>query len=215
MLTRTIALCSFGIAAVLFGASQSEAQPGKGPKGPEAGSDVKKLETDLARLLDQVKEAQAKLARAKEAGGKGKGPFEGKGGPDGKGKKGGSDGKGKDGPLGFERKAGGFGPGGFGPKGPDGAKLDPDTIKQKYEFYKDLYEKTSKPATRGKGPGGFGPFGPKGFEGKWKDMSPPSYGRGRPGDSRAPSRSLEARIDRLIRELEDLRSEVKGSSRRK
>jgi outer membrane murein-binding lipoprotein Lpp len=209
MLTRTIALFAFGLAAVLFGASQSEAQPGrgfgKGPKGPEAGSEVEKLEKDLNRLLEQVKEAQAHLARLKEGAGK-KGGFE-------KGK-----GKGFEGWKGFEGKKGrdwkgsfgGKGPGGFGPKGEKGPpKMDADTIKQKYEYYKNLYEESQRGAKRGKGKGG-----PKGFQKPEPTPATPSTkGRGFGGGQ--GSSSVEARIDRLIRELEQLRSEVKGGGKKK
>jgi hypothetical protein len=211
MLTRTVALFSFGLAAVLFGASQSEAQPGKGfgkgPKGAEGGSEFQKLEKDLNRLLDQVKEAQAQLARLKESAGK-KGGFE-----KDKGKKGFEGwGKGPEGWKGFEGKGkkgfegwGKGGPGGFGPKGEKAAKLDPETIKERYEYYKKLYDESQRESNRGKGKGG-----PKG--GSRPDNMPPGKGPGAVGGRGAPS--VEARIDRLIRELEELRSEVKGGKKR-
>ncbi len=228
MMTRTIALFSFGLAAVLFAASQTEAQPGKGGKGPgkgpAAGSDTQKLERDLERLLEQVKQTKADLARAKEAQGGKKGGFEGKGkkgGFEGKDKKGGDFkkkfepmkefGKGK----GFQGYKGFQGFKGFEGKGP-GAKLDPDTIRERYEFYKKLYDEL--PKSKGKG---------KGFEGKGKgkktETTPPApepkfKGKGKGGfgggTPAAPSRSVESRIDALIRELEALRSEVKGSKKK-
>ena len=167
MLIRTAGIGALGLAIALFGASNVSAQ------GP--GSDLKKLEADLNKLREQVKEAEAKLARAKEAPGN---RFEGKKkgfdkGPPGFEKKG------------FDKKDFGKGFGGFG-KGP--GKMDPDIIKTKYEFYKKLYgdskRETARPSASpfgtGKGPGGFG-----------------------------GSRSLEARIDRLIQELEELRKEVR------
>ncbi len=223
MLTRTIVLFSFGVAAILFGVSQTEAQPGKG-KGPGAGADVQKLERDLERLLDQVQATKAQLARAKETTGGKKGGFEGKGrgkgGPDAKGKKDFEKGKGKGG---FEKGKGkgadfkkklepmkqfGKGPGG---KGFEGKKLDPDTIRQRYEFYKKLYDEV--PKSKGferKGPGGPKGFGPKGFEDKGPGgpKGPMTKGGGGSGSS------VEARIDRLIRELDQLRSEVRGSKKR-
>src|SRR5260370_31849646 len=73
MNTRTIALFSIGLAGVLFAASQTQAQPGKG-SGKRAGADadIKKLEKDLEKLLEKVTETKAKIARVKEAD-KGKG----------------------------------------------------------------------------------------------------------------------------------------------
>jgi outer membrane murein-binding lipoprotein Lpp len=172
MLKRSIVLFSFGVAAVLFGVSQTEAQPGKGAKG---GGDIQKLEKDVAQLLETVKAISADLARIKaDAGKKGFGPG------------------------GF----GPFGPGGFGKDGP--GKLDPDTIKQKFEFYKKLYDEL--PKEKGKSAS-------KSYEGRY---SSGGYGRWRGGfDSKkgpeGKGGSIEARIDRLIRELEELRSEVKGA----
>src|SRR5262249_22110892 len=125
MLRRTIALSAFGVAAVLFGASQTDAQPGKGKGG---GDDIQRLERDLERLLEQVDRTKADLARIKEAMQSKKDA----GGPKGK--------KGFDGFKGFKGK--GFGPKGFGPKGFEGKdqKLDPETVKERYEFYKKLYD---------------------------------------------------------------------------
>jgi len=214
MLTRTIALFTFGLAALLVGAAQTDAQPGpkspfgKGPgkgPGPGPGSEIQKLEKDLERLMDQVQEAKATLARAKEAG-KGKGAFEGKG----KGKSG-FDGKGKGGDFKkkFEPKKEFTKPGVPPADGAKGqGKLDPETIKTRYEFYKKLYDEL--PKSKSKGFEGKGGFGPKGFEGKKKEPMP-STGKG----SRGPGTGgVEARIDRLIRELEELRSEVRGGKKK-
>src|ERR1043165_1708981 len=74
-----------------------------------------------------------------------------------------------------------------------GEKLDAETIKERYDYYKKLYDE-SKRESKGKGKEG-GKGGPGGMGG----------GGGSGG-------SVEARIDRLIRELEQLRSEVRGSS---
>jgi hypothetical protein len=217
MMTRTIALFTLGLAAILFSATQTEAQPGKGKGGkggpgggPDAGaSDIQRLERDLNRLLDQIKATQEDLARLKQASekksaetsdAKGKGGFEfkGKGGPGM-----GGFGKGGFGP-------GGKGKGGFGPMGEKG-KLDPETIKERYEYYKKLYEESQREANRGKGKGKGGPRG-----GQKPDTTPPAKGKGFPGGSGRPdsssSSSVEARIDRLIRELEQLRSEVRSGS---
>ena len=219
MLNRTLALFTFGVAAMLFGASQSEAQPGKGDKGPGFDADVQKLQRDLERLIEQVKEAKAKLDRVQGN----------KEGFEGKGKKGfdkeamkkkfeefarnkkGFDKEGMKKKFEeFAKGKGGFGPKGFeGKKGP-GAKLDPATITAKYEFYKKLYDEL--PHGKGKGYEAKGKrgFGPKGFEGK---KGPggfnPKGPEGRKGPDSSASRGVEARIDRLIRELEEIRSEVR------
>jgi outer membrane murein-binding lipoprotein Lpp len=218
MFTRTIALFSIGLAGVLFAASQTEAQPGRGSgKGPGAGADIQKLEKDLARLLEQVQETKDKIARAKEAG-KGKGPRG----------------------FGF----GGFGPKGFEGKG-TGGKPDAATIKEKYELYKKLYEETQRDARKGKGgkgyegkgkwgrsyegkkketapatpaskwKGGWGTWS-RSYEGKKKETAPPtpsSKRKGSAASSGGASSSVEARIDRLIRELEQIRNEVKAKKR--
>ena len=193
MFTRTIVLFTFGVAAVLVGAAQTDAQPGKG-KG-KGGPDIEKLERDLRQLLEQVEEAKGALARAKEAG-QPKGD---------KGKKGGfggfpyGKGKGFDGKKGFEGK----GKKGFEGKG---EKLDRETITERYNYYKKLYDELPKESKKGKGfeGKGKGKFGPgKGFEGKKGPMpEPPST-----------SRSVEGRIDALIRELEELRREVRGKKK--
>jgi hypothetical protein len=177
MLKRSIVLFSFGVAAVLFGVSQTDAQPGKGGKGKDG--DIKKLESDLAQILDLVKDVQAKLERIKEGGGEKKGPgFEGKKGYGGFGKGG----------------FGGFGKGMYG-KGPE--KLDPATIKEKYEYYKKLYDELPKPKGEGK----------KGFEGK-KFKGGENKGSGSSSSSSGSS-TAEARIDQMIRELQELRGELK------
>lgn len=197
MLKRSIVLFSFGVAAVLFGVTQTEAQPGG--KGPKVGTDIKKLENDLAQLLDQVKETQAKLAKAKEAGGDKKDFFKDKGGF------GGGFGKG-----GFGGGKGGFGKGGFGGFGKGGPeKLDPDTIKERYEYYKKLYDELPKEKGKGKG---------KGFEGKGKGPDEKGKGKdgkgkdqGQKGEKGPSGGNIEARIDRLIGELEALRSELRNA----
>ena len=68
MLKRSIVLFSFGVAAVLFGVSQTDAQPGKGG-GKGGGGDIKKLESELNQILDLVKDIQAKLANMNGGGG--------------------------------------------------------------------------------------------------------------------------------------------------
>jgi outer membrane murein-binding lipoprotein Lpp len=241
MLTRTIVLFSFGVAAVLFGVSQTDAQPGKGfGKGPGAGADVKKLQSDLERLLEQVEATKAQLARAKEGTGGKKGGFEGKAKFEGKSKKGFEKGKGKGG---FEGKKGdmkkefGKGKGGdfkkkfepmkeFAKKSFEGKKLDPDTIKQRYEFYKKLYDELPRETRKGKGfeAKGKGGPGPKRYEDRKKKTEaapgpmPPipfkgGAGKG-PMGAGSSGGSVEARIDRLIRELEQLRSEVRGGKKK-
>ncbi len=178
MLKRSIVLFSFGVAAVLFGVSHTEAQPGKGPKG---GTDTKKLEKDVAQLLDAVKAIAADLARLKAD----------------------SDKKSVEGKKGF----GPGGPGGFA-KGPE--KLDPATVKEKYEFYKKLYD--ALPAEKGKSTS-------NGFEGKfggWRGGFGGGFGRGgiefkKGPETKAPSGNIEARLDHLIHELQELRGELKKS----
>ncbi len=193
MLKHTVATFTVALAGILLLGSRTPAQPG--PDG------VKKLEAELEKLRDQVKETEAKLAKAKEAA-KGRGGFEGKGKfPfDGKGKFPFGDKKG------FERGKGSFGKGGFGPKGFEfkkkeepkkeagkepavASKLDPATIREKYAFYKKLYDELPKDAPKG----GFG----SGFKGKGPFTKSPE------------ANSVEARLDRLVRELEDLRRDLK------
>ena len=189
MLKPTLGLLAIGLAVALLGAA---ATPAQGP-----GPDLKRLAADLDKLRDQLKDVEAKLANAKEMAAR-KGPFEGKG-----------FGKGD-----FFKKKVEFGKPGFLPFGEKKGfvKMDPDMIKSKYEFYKKLYEDSKKETAKPAGPPfakGKAGFGPKGFDGKKKEAgtpTPPSVGKG-PGD---PSRgSVEARIDRLIRELEELRNDVK------
>lgn len=232
MLSRTMVLFTLGLAAVLFAAADTDAQPSKSPfgkgKGPGAGADVQKLQRDLDRLLEQVQDTKAKLARLKEAAGQKKGGFDRKGkggfGPKGfdKGKgKGGEKGKGKGGD--FKKK---FEPKKQFGKGFEGKKLDPDTIRQRYEFYKKLFDELPKTKGKGKGFEGKGPGGPKGpgpkgFEGKGKGpggpkgFGPKGFEGKKPGPmGGGPGGSVEARIDRLIRELEQLRSEVRGGKKK-
>jgi hypothetical protein len=197
MFQRTLTLFVFGAAAVLCGATVTDAQPpgkggfGKGGFGKGPGAEMQKLEAELSKLQEQVKDIQAQLEKSKKGG------FEGREFGKGKGKE---FGKGKDFGMwkGFEKKKEdfkkemargehrGYGWGGF-------AKLDPATIKEKYEHYKKLYEE-SKAEPKGKGKAGF-------------------EGRGR-GPGRE-SGSVEARLDRLTRELEELRSEIHGSSNKR
>jgi hypothetical protein len=194
MLKRSVVLFSLGVAALLFGVAQTDAQPGKGAKG---GADIKKLEDDLAQLMDKVKDTKAKLDKAREGGDQkkdfGKQGFEGKGF--------GGFGRGGFGPGGFGKGKGGFG--GFGGKGFEGKKgsekLDPETVKERYEYYKKLYDELPKEKSKGDGKKG-PPFeGKKGFPFEGKK----GFGGGPGGGG-----SVEARIDRLIRELEQLRSEL-------
>jgi hypothetical protein len=79
--------------------------------------------------------------------------------------------------------------------------MDPDTIKEKYEFYKKLYDELPKESAKAKE---FPPFGKgKGFPGKGKGFE------GKKESLAAGPSSVEARLDRLTRELEDLRRELK------
>lgn len=200
MLKRSIVLFSFGVAAFLFGVTQTDAQPGGAGRGGKA--EIKKIEEELAQLMDQIKDVQAKLARlsAAVAGKKGdekakeeKKGFEGRGfggfGPGGFGP--GGFGKGGFGP-------GGFGRGGFGGRGgPDG--MSEEVIKERYEFYKKLYEESkSKAKDEAKKSG----EQKQGFEFKFKFKGP---------EGKKGSGEIEARIDRLIRELEEIRSDMKGA----
>jgi hypothetical protein len=212
-------LFTLGLAAVLFGAAQTDAQPGKGKgpgKGPGAGADIERLERELERLLEQIQDTKAKLAQARESAKKDDGQRGPKGqfGPKGKG-------FGK----GFQGK-GGFGGKGFGKKGFEGfkkfdpmkkfgkdgekEKLDPETIRERYEYYKNLYDALPK----GKGKGFEAKKG-KGFDGKKKEPMPEPKRKGDTGDAKGGSRSVEARIDALIRELEALRREVRGDKKKR
>jgi hypothetical protein len=177
-------LLSYTVAAAFMLASFAPAQPpGKGPagkfKGGPPGGDVKKLEEELHQLQKQVKEIEEKLAHAKEGFAKGKGGF----GPKGFEMK-------------FEKKVGG--PKDFAKaKPPVGEKLGAATIKERYEHYKKLYDALPKSAGektagawKGRGKGGFG------FGGPW-----------RKGPDEASS--IEARLDRLIREVDELRKEIR------
>jgi outer membrane murein-binding lipoprotein Lpp len=171
MNTRTIALFSIGLACLLFAASQTQAQPGKGfGKRAGANADIKKLEKDLEKLLEQVQETKAKIARAKKE----TSPT----------------------PSASKWK------GGWGTWGK----------------YYEAKKKETPPATpASKRKGGWGTWG-KYYEAKKKETAPttPSSGRkGRTGagSSGGASNSVEARIDRLIRELEQIRSEVKAKKR--
>jgi hypothetical protein len=180
MLKRTIVLFSFGVAAVLFGVAQTEAQPGgKVPKF-KGDEDLQKLAKDVAKLLEQVKDITADLARIKGDAAK----------------------KGLEGKKGF----GPGGPGGFGGFGKGPEKLDPDTIKQKYDFYKKLYDEL--PKEKGKGYEGKYGFGGRrgGYEG-WRKAFEGNKGP----EGKGPGGKIEARIDRLIRELEELRSELRNA----
>ncbi|MBI2806191.1 MAG: hypothetical protein HYX68_14515 [Planctomycetes bacterium] len=147
-------------------------------------------------------------------------------------------------PFGGKKMEGfGKGKKGFGPKSPWG-KPGSDSMRAKYEFYKKMFEGAKRGAAKGergkgkgergmggwggwgKGPWGKGGFGPpKGFQGKKKEMTRPGFGPA--GKAKGPGKgpggfsrggqggaSVEARIDRLIRELEQLRSEVKGKRKR-
>ena len=144
MNTRTIALFSIGLAGVLFAASQTQAQPGKGfGKRAGADADIKKLEKDLEKLLEQVQETKAKIARAKK-------------------------------------------------------ETSPATSPSKWK-------------------GGWGTWG-KYYEAMKKETAPTTPSRERKGrtgagSSGGASSSVEVRIDRLIRELEQIRNEVKAKKR--
>jgi hypothetical protein len=192
MLQRTLAIFALGVAAMLFGASQTDAQPpgkggfGKGGFGKGPGPDVQKLEEELDKLQEQVKDLQAKIERAKKGGpgGRdfGKGGF-GKGGfgkDFGKGKR--PDMK-KEGDKKEMAKGGfpGFGRGGF----------DSANVKEKFEYYKKLYEQS-----------------------KAEPKEKKEAGKGRERE-RESNNSVEARLDRLTRELEELRREVRGGEKKK
>jgi hypothetical protein len=197
MLTRTVAGFAVGLAGLLFITSKTPAQPGKG-----GGDSIKKLEADLQKLRDTLKQAEADLAKAKatEQGGRGYGGW-------GRGRGfGGMDKKDFDKKADFFMKKEGF--------KKEAGKMDPDTIKERYEFYKKLYDALPKEKAKGTpgggafgtAPGGFGGgrpgggFGPGGF----------GFGGGGPSTgSSSGSSSIEARLDRLMRELEELRKELK------
>jgi len=171
MNTRTIALFSIGLAGVLFAASQTQAQPGKGfGKRAGADADIKKLEKDLEKLLEQVQETKAKIVRAKKESSPATSASTWKGG--------------------------------WG------------TWSRSYEGKK----KEPAPATpASKWKGGWGTWG-KYYEAKKKETAPttPSSerkGRTGAGSSGGASSSVEVRIDRLIRELEQIRNEVKAKKR--
>jgi hypothetical protein len=175
MFARIVAGFAVGLFALLFITSQIPAQPGR---GKDFGG-FKKLEAEVEQLREQIKELDAKLAKLSEPG-KNK-SFEGFG----QGKKG-FDKKGD-----FFKKKGGF--------NMESAKLDPDTIKQRYEFYKKLYDELPKePGSKKKD---FPPFG-RGFSGRG------GYEGKKEGAAFGPG-GVEARLDRLMRELEDLRRELK------
>ena len=181
MLTRIVVGFAVGLAGLLFITSNTPAQPGKG-----GGESIQKLEADLQKLRDALKAAEADLAKAKEQnGGRGFGGW-------GRGF-GGMDKKGFDKKGDFFMKKDGF--------KKEFAKMNPDMIKERYEFYKKLYDELPKEKAKGPpGPFGGGGFGPGGF------------GGGRPGGFSGPGAgpaSIEARLDRLTRELEELRSELK------
>ena len=170
MVARSVAGFAGGLACLLLIASSAPAQ-GKG-----GGDAIKKLEADLQKLRDQIKQTEADLAKAKQQG---RTPdFGGWGWSRGG--------------AGWSRGGGGFGGGFGGYRGgrpgfmKDDAKLDPATIKERYEHYKKLYEALPKGSPPGKG---------RGFE--------------RPGGPGAGSASLESRVERMMRELEDLRKELK------
>ena len=198
MFTRRTGGFVCGLVVALLGASALSAQPGAGP-----GPDLKRLEADLNKLRAQVQEAETNLQQAMDAAnrkGPGPGGFGGfPGGPGGPfgGKKGKGDFKGS---PGFEKKGGpgeGKGPGFEKKADPKNKnKMDPDSIKEKYEFYKKLYDESKREKAKPAGPA----FG-RGFGG-WRGAFP---GKG----PDAPARSIEARIDRLILELEELRYELK------
>jgi hypothetical protein len=188
-------------AATIFMAGEAMGQgPGgskkKGGAPAVADDGVQKLEGELAKLRGQLQELEELVNRAKAAAA-----------AEGKAK----ESKGKDdkeaggivekkegtrfGPGGFleKKEGGGFGPGGFDKKG-------------------------------GKGFGGFGKkdgkgFGPGGNFGK-KEGSPPTddgnadkKDRNRPGPAAGGSAgpaSIEKRLDRILRELEDIRREIQN-----
>src|ERR1051325_741794 len=187
MLKHTIGIFAIGLACLLVLNSDSAAQPGKGKGGPDA---VKSLQAELEKLREQIKEVQAKLAKASTPGaefgrgGCGRGGF----GPGGFGP-----GKGDE----FYKKGGGKA---FGPAGKDGPKMDPATVTERYEFYKKLYDALPKEKGKGKGFEGKG----KGFEGKFKGFEGKGKEKAGPGAS-----SIDARLDRLMREIEDLRKELR------
>jgi len=210
MFKHAVVLFAVGLSGLLFVSSDTSAQPGKGGKGGGGADAVKSLEAELEKLRDQIKDTEAKLAKAKEASKRG-GGFEGKG-PFGKGfDKGGfggfgGKGKGGFGPKGFEgmkkgepkkdepkKEAGKAGMPPFGPKG-EAAKMSPEIIRTKYEFYKKLYD--DLPKEKGKSDA------PMSGKGKGKGFGS-GFGKG------AEANSLEARVDRLMRELEEIRKDLK------
>ena len=167
MNTRTIGLFSIGLACLLFAASQTQAQPGK---RAGAGADIKKLEKDLEKLLEQVEETKAKIASAKKEASPAASASKWKGG--------------------------------WGAWG-------------RYYEAKNKESAPSTPASKWKG--GWGAWG-KYYEAKKKETAPatPSSerkGRSGAGSTGGASSSVEARIDHLIRELEQIRNEMKAKKK--
>ncbi len=230
-------LAALGVLAGALVSSPVQAQPkggfGKGGFGKddfkkEAKDSTKQLQVEIEKLQEQVKELQAALGKkGNEA--KKDGPSITLGGMMAKGGLGGkidadnikifierimqdTDAKKSfQGKKGFEGKKG---PGDDFKKkfeerkkeGP-GAKIDRDEIRSIVE--RILKEREGKKGFEGR------KGAPDDFMKKYEGMKkrgfggPPGFGRGGPESSRSRSSSVEARIDRIIGELESLRKELK------
>jgi hypothetical protein len=187
MFHRKIALFVLAVGVLVFSGADSSAQ--FGGKGKGGGKGPPRQDAEIERLREQIKELEAKLAKSHAGDAKkdekGPPPFAG--------------GFGK-GPGGFGKGPGGFGPGGFGPGKPfpgAPANFDPEKMKKVLQLYELLYGDDKKDTE--KAPGKKEDFR--------KEFGPP-FGKKGPTPPTAPG-SVEARIDRLIGELEQLRRELK------
>ena len=224
-------LAVLGVLAGSLVSSPVQAQPkggfGKGGFGKddfkkEAKDSTKQLQAEIEKLQEQVKELQAALGK-KGSEAKKDGPSITLGGMMAKGGFGGkidADNikifierimQDKDAKKGFEGKKG---PGDDFKKkfeekkkeGP-GARIDRDEIRS-------IVERILKEREGNKGFEG-SKRAPDDFKKKYEGMKkggfggPPGFGRGGPQTSRSRSSSVEARIDRIIGELESLRKELK------
>jgi hypothetical protein len=169
------------VGAVFCLTSTARAQP-PGRRGPSP--DVKKLEGTLEKLKAQIKEVEGQLAKAKKGG-------DHKGGP----------------------------PWARGSFGPEGMKKRMEEFKKMAKEAKKDGKKEAKKDGKGGppfGPFGMGPrgrgFGPGGFgPGRFGRGFTPPFARGgsrRPSD-KAEGSDVEQRLDRIIKELEGLKSALK------
>ncbi len=181
-------------AALVFG-SQATAQPPK--------PDVKKLESELEKLREQTKELESKLKKAKEPGGP-KGPPFGRP-PFGKF----DPAKAKEMKEAFEKKMA------EGDKKAPFGKFDPAKAKEFREMWeKRMADYRKKADADKKGPEKKGP--PSFGKGKgWGPGGPGRGGPGRGGFRPGGTPSIEGRIDRIVRDLEELKKELKSKDKGK